>query len=246
MGALRVTVLKSVLLALTVLIGLTGAGRAQETAPLVLLLDGLGVYVASDYIGLSALARPLQQQGFRTRVDSHLMAKTSGIVPDIIIGHSMGGDTAIRYSRQLMRAGRPAPMVITVDAAPAPPACVVPRCMNIHGLGFVNVRGATNIDAWASGAKFVGHPQLPTHPVVERIILDQTGAWMAERKLAMAKTAAAAPKATTATSGGASAQQPASPSASAAPTTPPAARAAPKMWSAPSWTLPNWSLPKGG
>ena len=240
--------MKTALLALTVLMGLSGAVQAQETAPLILLLDGLGVYVASDYIGLSALARPLQQQGFRTRLDSHLMAKTGGIVPDIIIGHSMGGDTAIRYSRQMMRAGQPAPMVITVDAAPAPPACAVPRCMNIHGLGFVNVRGATNIDAWASGAKFVGHPQLPTHPVVERIILDQTAAWMAERKVAMAKAAAAAAKTATADEADTKTAPAGKPAASAAPATPaaPQVRAVPKMWSAPSWTLPNWSLQKGG
>jgi len=243
-------VLKSVLLALTVLACSTGVGHAQETAPLVLLLDGLGVYVESDYIGVSALARPLQQQGFRTRVDSHLMAKTGGVVPDIIIGHSMGGDTAIRYSRQMMRAGRAAPMVITIDAAPAPPACAVPRCINIHGPGFVNVRGATNIDAWASGARFVSHARLATHSVVQTIVLDQTAAWMAERKLAMAKAAVATAKTSAATSDQTSARtaSPGAPSAPAAQAKPPApaAPAAPKMWSAPSWTLPSWSLPKGG
>ena len=241
--------LKSALLTFSVLMGLSGTVQAQETAPLILLLDGLGVYVASDYIGLSALARPLQQQGFRTRLDSHLMAKTGGIVPDIIIGHSMGGDTAIRYSRQMMRAGQPAPMVITVDAAPAPPACAVPRCMNIHGLGFVNVRGATNIDAWASGAKFVGHPQLPTHPVVERIILDQTAAWMSERKMAMAK-AAVATKPSVASGDTPASGAPATAAPKAAPqpaarAAPPTARAAPpKMWSLPTWTLTP--PPKGG
>ena len=241
--------MKSVLLAFAVLAGLTGAGRAQEnTAPLVLLLDGLGVYVESNYIGVSALARPLQQQGFRTRVDSHLMAKTGNLAPDIIIGHSMGGDTAIRYSRQMMRAGLPAPMVITIDAAPAPPACVVPRCINIHGPGFVNVRGATNIDAWRSGARFVNHALLATHPVVQRIVLDQTAAWMAERQLAMAKLAAtdaktsANPKASPKTSADpAMAPRASAPAQATAP-----APAPPKMWSTPSWTLPSWAAPKGG
>lgn len=237
--------MKSVLLALTVLAGFTGAGHAQESPPLVLLLDGLGVYVESNYIGVSALARPLQQQGFRTRVDSHLMAKTGGIVPDIIIGHSMGGDTAIRYSRQMMRAGAPAPMVITIDAAPAPPACVVPRCINIHGPGFVNVRGATNIDAWRSGARFVSHALLATHPVVQTIVLEQTAAWMSERKATAAKAAALAAKTASAapgdTAAAATSPAPAAPQASAPA---PAARAAPKMWSFPGWSRPV--APKGG
>lgn len=243
--------MKFVLLALTVLIGFSGVGHAQEAPPLVLLLDGLGVYVESNYIGVSALARPLQQQGFRTRVDSHLMAKTAGVAPDIIIGHSMGGDTAIRYSRQMMRAGLPAPMVITIDAAPAPPACVVPRCINIHGPGFVNVRGATNIDAWRSGARFVSHALLATHPVVQAMVLERTAVWMTERKAATAKAAALAAKTTSAPPDdtAAAATSPATPPAPATPKAPapaPAARAAPRMWSAPSWSLPNWSLPKGG
>ena len=94
--------------------------HGPSRSPLVLLLNGLGVYVESPYVGVSLLAQALQQQGFRTRVDSHLMGRTGGIVPDIIIGHSMGGETALRYARQLTRAGYQAPLVITIDAAPAP------------------------------------------------------------------------------------------------------------------------------
>ena len=159
---------------------------AAPQAPLILLLDGLGVYVESNYIGVSSLARPLQQQGFRTRTDSHLMARTQGLVPDIIIGHSMGGETAMRYAARLVRSGYPAPLIITIDAAPAPPPCPVARCINIAGPGFTRVRGATNISAWAAGARFVNHAQLPTHPAVKQLILQETGSWLSRRKVASA------------------------------------------------------------
>lgn len=216
---------------------------AAPQPPLVLLLDGLGVYIENDYIGVSALARPLQEQGFRTRTDSHLMVRTQGIVPDIIIGHSMGGETALRYARNVARAGYPAPLVITVDAAPAPPACKVPRCVNIAGPGFARVSGATNISAWASGARFTSHAQLPTHPAVRQLILKETGDWMAARQAALAAAAAAAAntkptgKKPPRTAGQPPAQSPAR--AAPAPSAPPSSQS----WSLPGWSVPNWQVP---
>ncbi len=207
------------------------ATAPQAAQPVVLLLDGLGVYVESDYIGVSALTRPLALQGFKTRTDSHLMVKTKGIVPDVIIGHSMGGETALRYATELARAGYKPPMVITIDAAPAPPACTVPRCMNIAGPGFARVRGARNISAWDAGARFRNHAQLPTHPAVQELILKETGDWMAQWKASQPKLARMGPK-------------PGRPSAAAEPTPPPTpAPATPKMWTMPSWSVPGWSVP---
>jgi len=204
-------------------LGETVAPPAAAPRPLVLLLDGLGVYVENDYVGVSALARPLQRQGFRTLTDSHLMTRTNGVVPDIIIGHSMGGETALRYAAKLSAAGTPAPLVITIDAAPAPPPCRVPRCINIHGPGFANVSGAINIDAWAQGARFTSHAQLPTAAAVRALILDETQAFLGER------------------------QAPADPAVTsvepvpAPPVTP--APGSTQMWSVPGWTLPDARLP---
>lgn len=212
-----------------------GAGQVPDTPaatapqppapPSVLLLDGLGVYVENDYIGVSALARPLAQQGFRTRTDSHLMVKTKGIVPDIIIGHSMGGETALRYANALARAGYPAPLVITVDAAPAPPACTVPRCVNIAGPGFARVRGAQNISAWAAGARFTNHAQLPMHPAVQKLILQETANWLAARQAAMQQTAKN--------------DKPRPPAAAP----PPARPASPSSTWQQMWTIPGWRVP---
>lgn len=211
---------------------------APPPPPLVLLLDGLGVYVESDYIGVSALAGPLQRQGFRTRTDSHLMTRTQGIVPDIIIGHSMGGDTALRYARKLIAAGQPAPLIITIDAAPAPPSCAVPRCINIHGPGFADVRGAVNVDAWASGARFVNHAQLPTAPVVQQMILGQTQSFMTERR-----TASAAARTSPATAPGRGARAPADQSSAQGAGEATTTDARPRMWTSPAWTIPGWSSP---
>ncbi|TCK28293.1 hypothetical protein EV667_2296 [Ancylobacter aquaticus] len=209
------------------------APPAAIAPPVVLLLDGLGVYVESDYIGVSALTRPLARQGFQTRTDSHLMMKTKGIVPDVIIGHSMGGETALRYATELARAGYKPPMVITIDAAPAPPACTVPRCVNIAGPGFTRVRGARNISAWDAGARFRNHAQLPTHPAVQELILKETGSWMNEWKASRLKVARTAPK--TARAPRAAEPTPQPPRA----TVP----ALPKMWTAPSWSVPDWAVP---
>ncbi|MDF2619080.1 MAG: hypothetical protein K0S00_1739 [Xanthobacteraceae bacterium] len=212
---------------------------APPKPPLVLLLDGLGVYVESPYIGVSRLTRPLQQQGFQTRTDSHLMYGTRGLVPDVIIGHSMGGEQALRYAGQLVRSGYPAPLVITIDTAPTQPPCPVPRCVNIAGPGFFKVPGAVNISAWAYGARFVGHAQLPTHPAVQRLILQETAAWMAARRAKSARVVAV-PK---------PAEKPAAKQAAKPATTPPppapTARAYswPQIWSAPGWTVPGASQP---
>lgn len=232
--------------------GAAASVPAEEPAPapqppLVLLLDGLGVYIENDYIGVSALARPLREQGFRTRTDSHLMVRTQGLVPDIIIGHSMGGETALRYARDVARAGYAPPLVITVDAAPAPPACKVPRCVNIAGPGFARVSGATNISAWASGARFTSHAQLPTHPAVRQLILKETGEWMAARNASLAAAAAAAakPAANAKPSGKKptrTAGQPA-PQKPVQPTPAPAAPPSSQSWSLPGWSVPNWSTP---
>ncbi|SCW45773.1 hypothetical protein [Ancylobacter rudongensis] len=213
-----------------------GTATPQEapvaaTPPVALLLDGLGVYVESDYIGVSALTRPLARQGFQTRTDSHLMLKTKGIVPDVIIGHSMGGETALRYATELARAGYKPPMVITIDAAPAPPACTVPRCVNIAGPGFTRVRGARNVSAWDAGARFVNHAQLPTHAAVQELILKETGDWMAQWKASQPKVASKGSKPERAPQSAESASPPAP------------APAAPKMWTMPSWSVPGWSVP---
>ena len=154
---------------------------APVEPPLAILLDGLGIYVQQNYVGVSALARPLQQQGYRTIVDNHFMRKVQGQVPAIIIGHSMGGQSALRLARQMVQAGYPPPDVITIDAAPLPSPCPVPRCTNIFSPAFPHVVGAQNISAWDHGAYLVSHAMLASNPAIQRMVLQYTANLIAQR-----------------------------------------------------------------
>lgn len=160
--------------------------RTDRSPPLAILLDGLGIYVQQDYVGVSALARPLQQQGYRTLADTHFMRKVSinrpDQVPAVIIGHSMGGQSALKLARQIVQAGLPEPLVLTVDAAPLPSACPVRTCINIFSPGFPRVTGAQNIDAWENGANLTNHAMLASHPSIQRMLLQYTAALIAQRQ----------------------------------------------------------------
>lgn len=172
--------MKRIFIALIALCGLPLSSHAEEAARTALLLDGLGVYVANSYVGVSTLAGPLQQQGYRTVVDTHFMRKSNGELPSVIIGHSMGGSAALSYATRLVQAGYPAPLVITIDAAIGSPPCGVPRCINIHSPGFPDIVGAQNIDAWRSGANMVNHAMLATNPAIQRLVLQFTATLMAQ------------------------------------------------------------------
>jgi hypothetical protein len=157
--------------ALLAIVCAPATAAAQDTRPSVLLLDGLFIYVHQQYVGVSALAGMLDRLGYRTLVDTHLMTRTANAAPDVIIGHSMGGSSALKYAGEMVAAGKPAPVIITIDAAFGSPACPVPRCINIRTPGFPDVAGAENIEAWKAGAFMVNHAMLATNEVVQGLVL---------------------------------------------------------------------------
>lgn len=167
---------------------LTAAGpaRADDVRPPVLLLDGLFIYVHQAYVGVSALAPQLERLGYRAAVDTHLMTRTAREEPILLIGHSMGGSTALKRAREMVAAGKPAPVVITIDAAFGSPRCPVPRCVNYYSPGFPKVEGAENIDAWQAGAFMANHAMLATHPAVQRLVLERARVLLDERAAAEA------------------------------------------------------------
>jgi thioesterase domain-containing protein len=169
-----------------------GMAAAQEQRPSVLLLDGLFIYVHQNYVGVSALAGELERMGYRAVVDTHLMTRTSREEPAVIVGHSMGGSTALNRAREMVEAGRPAPVVITIDAAFGSPPCPVPRCINYFSPGFPKVEGAENIDAWQAGAFLVNHALLATNAAIQRRVLGHAAALLEERAAAALAAAAAA------------------------------------------------------
>lgn len=159
-----------------------GGASAQDDRPTALLLDGLFIYVQQNYIGVSSLAAHVERLGYRVHVDNHLMSRTAGVEPDVIIGHSMGGSTALRFARDQIAAGKPAPLVITIDAAFGSGSCPQTRCINIHSPGFPAVVGAQNIDAWQAGAFMVNHAMLATNQAVQRLVLDRLTELLAARQ----------------------------------------------------------------
>lgn len=186
-------VLKGIAAGILTLAGLAPAAATGEARPTALLLDGLGIYVHQDYVGVSALAGLLDRLGYRAVVDNHLMTRTAGVEPHVIIGHSMGGSTALRYAREQIAAGKPAPVVITIDAAFGSGSCPETRCINIYSPGFPKVVGAENIDAWQAGAFMVPHAMLATNPAVQQMVLRQAEAILAERLASSAPLTAPVP-----------------------------------------------------
>jgi pimeloyl-ACP methyl ester carboxylesterase len=168
------------------LLAASGPARAAETRPTALLLDGLFIYVHQAYVGVSALAPLLERLGYRAAVDTHLMTRTAREEPVLLVGHSMGGATALRRAREMVEAGKPAPVVITIDAAFGSPPCPVPRCVNYYSPGFPKVEGAENIDAWQAGAFMANHALLATHPAVQRLVLERARALIEERAVSQA------------------------------------------------------------
>lgn len=173
---------RSIVAAVALLVVAHGPVRAQDTRPTALLLDGLFIYVQQSYIGVSVLAANVERMGYRVLVDNHLMSRTAGAEPDVIIGHSMGGSTALRYAREQIAAGKPAPLVITIDAAFGSGSCPATRCINIHSPGFPKVEGAENVDAWQAGAFMVNHAMLATNQAVQRMVLEKLAELLAARQ----------------------------------------------------------------
>jgi hypothetical protein len=174
------------LMVLMALLATLGPAHSDDTRPAALLLDGLFIYVHQSYVGVSALAPMLERMGYSAAVDTHLMTRSAQREPVLIIGHSMGGSAALRRAREMVVAGKPAPVVITIDAAFGSPPCPVPRCINYYSPGFPKVEGAENIDAWEAGAFLVNHAMLATSPVVQRLVLERANALIAERAAAAA------------------------------------------------------------
>jgi len=184
------TMAVGIVLALTL-----GPTSAQDTRPTVLLLDGLFIYVNQTYVGVYALAPRLEEMGYRAVVDTHLMARSSTEEPALIIGHSMGGTSALKHAAQMVAAGKPAPVILTIDAAFGSPPCPVARCTNYFSPGFPKLEGAENVDAWQAGAFMVNHAMLATNETVQRLVLQKAAALLAERQAAEAsrRTAELAP-----------------------------------------------------
>jgi pimeloyl-ACP methyl ester carboxylesterase len=132
----------AMLVALAVLIGLSGTGVARAAAHVYLLR---GIFNVS--VGLDALAGKLAHQGVAATVYGHdeesavatLAAQQyqAGTArPIILIGHSLGAGAAVAVARQLNSSGIPVALLVLLDpvsASAVPPN--VGRAVNLYVSG---------------------------------------------------------------------------------------------------------------
>jgi pimeloyl-ACP methyl ester carboxylesterase len=110
---------------------------------------------------MDSLAERIQQAGIPASVQTYLLWRPVAIrdyrrdpQPITLIGHSMGGDSALAFAERLNAEGIPVSLLVTFDptriAADVPPN--VERYINVFQSS--NIRGGGNV---VQGSRFHGH-----------------------------------------------------------------------------------------
>jgi pimeloyl-ACP methyl ester carboxylesterase len=139
--------------------------------PTILIINGLLQYQTMLPVPMptptSGIVSDLREIGFRVIEDTHLLWAHNDEEPVVVIGHSRGGATALRFAEKQKREVKYNPMVITFDAAP-PMRCPVARCINFQSKEYrlLPVPGAQNIDADMPFMPVVSHSLMPLSPHV--------------------------------------------------------------------------------
>jgi hypothetical protein len=120
------------------------------------------------YPEMQPIAAAMMKRGQHVEVLWHDAADSQTVCPRYLLGHSMGGNAALRQATRCAAAGRPPHVVVTIDPGRAPLYATCPAkvsCVNYydpsHPIGGQRVSGAKNIVV--SG---YSHLQLPSVPKV--------------------------------------------------------------------------------
>lgn len=126
------------------------------------------IYNGLLYPEMATIANAMERRGQHVQVLWHDAADSQTRCPRYLLGHSMGGNAALRQAARCAAVGRAPRMVITIDPGRAPLAHTCPQgvhCINYydpsHPIGGQFVDGATNI--LVTG---YSHLQLPSVPRV--------------------------------------------------------------------------------
>jgi pimeloyl-ACP methyl ester carboxylesterase len=138
--------------------------------PTILVLNGLLQYQTMLGVPMvtptSLLVNDLRELGFRVVEDTHLVWAHGDEEPVVVIGHSRGGGSALRFAARMKAEAKFQPLVITFDAVPTL-KCPT-RCINFQSKEYklLAVPGAQNIDADLPFLPLAVHSYLPLSPHV--------------------------------------------------------------------------------
>jgi hypothetical protein len=134
------------------------------------------IYNGLLYPEMDTIATSMQKRGQHVEVLWHDAADSQTACPPYLLGHSMGGNAALRQAARCAAAGKPPRVVVTIDPGRAPLAHSCPAhvtCVNYydpsHPIGGQYVSGAKNV--LVPGYT---HLQLPSVPSVVKGALSLT------------------------------------------------------------------------
>lgn len=146
-----------------------GSPAIAKTATLI---NGLGVYGNPGMMG--PLRDALQKRGYSVTILNHVQGKYISQMPDVLIGHSMGANSALKRS-QIFRKNPPK-LIVSIDAGRAPlwwsapntKAKTISLYCPLHPIGGQYIQGAENIEVCGTD-----HLYMPHDPRVIRTILQE-------------------------------------------------------------------------
>lgn len=134
------------------------------------------VYNGLLYADMGYIAGLMEKRGQHVEVLWHDAENGQTICPKYLLGHSMGGNAALRQATRCASEGHPPSVVVTIDPGRAPlfhqcPAHV--KCYNYynpaHPIGGQFVDGASNIVVAG-----YAHVQMPFAPYIVKMALALT------------------------------------------------------------------------
>lgn len=136
----------------------------------ILILRGLTHYSPSGWPAVE-LKQALEAKGYDVKIGSHTDGDGLESLPDILIGHSMGGNAVLKAAA---RVGKGPRLVITLDPGKRPlyrscPAYV--RCVNLYGPRLF-IAGETITGRRAENYRMTGtnHSTFPQHPKIINVV----------------------------------------------------------------------------
>jgi hypothetical protein len=144
---------------------------AVAQAKTAYLLNGLGVYGNPGMMG--PLKAALEKKGFTVTILNHVQGKYLTQMPDLLVGHSMGANAALKRAKDFRK--YPPKLIVSIDAGRAPlfwkahpTAKTISAYCPAHPIGGQYIQGAENHEFCGTN-----HLYMPYDPRVIALILKE-------------------------------------------------------------------------